>query len=191
VNQRLSLDFTGFVSFYRRLQTAEPATPFVTINGGVPLLVIPLLVGNEAHARDHGVEVFANWKVTNRWKISPGYSLLRMSVEPDPSSQDTLIGQTAGNSPKQQFQIRSMLTLRRNLEWDSSLKYVAGLDGINIPGYARLDTRLGWHLGDSMEVSVSGQNLAKGRHVEFFDASGLFVQTEVARSVFGKVSWRF
>jgi iron complex outermembrane receptor protein len=191
VNRRLSVDLTAFLSFYQHLQTQEPGTPYLSVGTGEPLLVVPVTLANLAHARDYGAELFANWKVTGRWKVSPGFSMLRMSVQPDASSQDSRIAQTPGYSPRQQFEVRSMLSLRKNLEWDSSLKYVGRLDALNIPGYARLDARLGWHPAESWELSISGQNLTAARHLEFVDDSGLFLRTEVARTVSGKVTWRF
>lgn len=93
--------------------------------------------------------------------------MLRMSIQPDPSSDNIGISLIAGNSPRQQFEIRSMLTLPKNLEWGSSIKYVSNLVSQGLPGYARLDTRLGWRVGESWELSVSGQNLAARRHLEF------------------------
>ncbi len=189
VNPRLSLDFTGFLTSYHELETTEPEAPFFATDQG--LLVIPLKFGNLAHARSYGVEFFAHWNVTDRWKINPGYSLLQMAVKRDPSSQDPDIEQTSGNTPRHQFQIRSLFNLRRNLEWDSSLIYVSGLRHLAIPSYVRLDTRLGWRLGESVEFSIVGQNLLTPRHLEFFDTSGLVLHTEVERSVFGKITWRF
>jgi iron complex outermembrane recepter protein len=189
INPRLSLDFAGFLSYYHQLETTEPQTAFFTADPG--FVVVPLVYGNLAHARDYGVEFFAHWNVTSRWKISPGYSLLQMAVKRDPSSQDPRIEQTPGDTPKHQFQIRSLLNLRRNVEWDSSLMYVSSLKNQNIQGYVRVDTRLGWRLGEFIELSITGQNLLAPRHLEFLDASGLILHTEVERSVFGKVTWRF
>ena len=189
INPRLSLDFTGFLSYYHELATTDPQAPFFAPDPG--FLVIPLVYGNLAQARDYGVEFFAHWNVVSRWKISPGYSLLRMTVQRDPSSQDPMIEQTPGDAPQHQFQIRSLLNLRRNLEWDSSLMYVSSLTNQNIPSYVRVDTRLGWRLGECVELSLTGQNLLTPRHLEFFDAGGTILHTEVQRSVFGKITWRF
>jgi iron complex outermembrane receptor protein len=146
---------------------------------------------NLGHARDFGIEAFANWQATAKWKISPGVSLLRMSVGQDPASKDTIFLTTPGDSPRQQFEVRSLLNLRRNLEWDSSLKYVAALGTFNVSAYARVDTRLGWHFGEKTELSVVGQNLATGPRFEFFDTSGLLTPSLVARTVFAKIIWRF
>ncbi len=189
--RRLSLDVTAFLSFYSRLQTTEQQTPFITFSGGDPLLVLPQQFGNLGHATDFGMEFFANWNVNSFWRLSPGYSFLEMKTGIDPGSQDTSFALMPGNSPRHQPQIRSLLNLRTNIELDTSLKFVSRLSSQNVPGYARFDARLGWRPGERIEFSVVGQNLATPRHIEFVDNSGFFVGTEVERSVFGKITWRF
>jgi diguanylate cyclase (GGDEF)-like protein/PAS domain S-box-containing protein len=187
LNSRTSLDITGFLSYYGDLVTYESGAPAFASGA----FVIPVTPENLGKARDYGLEVFGGWQATSRWKISPGFSLLRMHLAGEPVTKDLGFLADGGDSPKQQFEIRSLLNLRRNLEWDSSLKYVASLGTQNIPAYARLDLRLGWKLGESTELSLSGQNLTSRRHFEFFDNSGLFTASEIARSVFGKLTWRF
>jgi iron complex outermembrane receptor protein len=189
--RRLSLDVTAFRSFYSRLQSTEPLTPFIDFSAGNPLLVLPLQFGNLGRATDFGMEFFANWNVNSSWRISPGYSFLEMKTGIDAGSQDTSNALIAGNSPRHQPQIRSLLNLRKNIELDTSLKFVSRLSSQNVPGYLRWDVRIGWQPGEAMEFSIVGQNLATPRHVEFIDNSGFFVATEVERSVFGKITWRF
>jgi iron complex outermembrane receptor protein len=190
VSKRLSLDVVAFTSFYRQLKTSEPHDSYFTTDPAPPHLVFPSVADYNAHAHNSGAEIFANWNVTNRWRISPGYTLLHMAVVRDPSSKDAQIEQTPGDSPKRQYQIRSLLNLRRNLDWDCSLSYVGRLSNGNIPGYTRLDTRLGWRLGESVELSVAGQNLLRPRHPEFHDALQVN-RTQIERSVLGKITWRF
>ena len=69
--------------------------------------------------------------------------------------------------------------------------YVSSLSHRSTPGYVRVDTRLGWRPAESVEFSLVGQNLFAPRHLEFFDTSGLVFHTEVERSIFGKITWRF
>jgi len=76
------------------------------------------------------------------------------------------------------------------MEWDGSLAHVGPLSSAGVPGYTRVDTRIGWRWGESLEFSVVGQNLLRPRHAEFFDTDGLN-HTEIERSVFGKIVWRF
>jgi iron complex outermembrane recepter protein len=190
VNRRLSLDITGFLSFYQNLQTSEPQAPFFTLTPGPPHLVIPLLYEYLAHARDYGAEFFANWNVTDRWKISPGLSLLNMAVTREASSQDATVEQLPGYSPRRSFEVRSFVNLGRAFEWDQTIGYTGPLAVGNIPGYVRLDTRVGWRMGEFMEFSIVGQNLLEPRHAEFPDIDFIDHMLD-QRSIFGKITWRF
>ena len=92
--------------------------------------------------------------------------------------------------PRYTLQIRSLLNLTRTVDFDQSLYYTARLPGGSIPGHARLDLRLSKRFGESMELSVTGQNLLRPRTVEFGDANAV-IGTQAVRSVYGKVTWRF
>jgi len=53
-----------------------------------------------------------------------------------------------------------------------------------------LDTRVGWRLGEFVELSVVGQNLLRPRHQEFPTIHFINPMLD-QRSVFGKITWRF
>jgi iron complex outermembrane receptor protein len=142
---------------------------------------------DNAHARTYGAEVFLDWSVTKRWRISPGYTYLQMAVSPDASSLDTEVSSAAGDAPKHGYTIRSRVTLPSNFEWDTSLYFVSALPDQGIPSYNRLDTCVGWRLGESIELSLVGQNLLTRRHGEFGDDAPL--HTLVERRVAAKVVW--
>ena len=188
--KRLSLDFTAFRSRYSRLPSLEPDAPYFTSIPAPPNLVLPNHRGNLAHADNYGGEAFANWNVTRWWRISPGFSFLQMKIGVVPSSRDTSTQALVGYSPKQQAQVRSTLDLAHRLEWDTSAYFVGALRKGPVPSYTRLDTRLGWRAGDSMEFSVAGQNLLTPRHMEFRQVTPVDV-TQVERSLVGTVTWRF
>jgi len=190
VNRRISFDVTTFLSNYSDVRTTEPGTPFFTLTSGPPHLVIPEMFGNLARARTYGAELSGNWDVTSRWRISPGFSLLRMKFMPDPASGDTTIAATGGYSPEHQAQLRSFVKLSHRLDWDPSAYFVGALSNGPVPAYTRLDTRLGWTLGESVYFSVSGQNLLSPHHFEFLNGYQIH-PTEVERSIVGKITWRF
>ena len=191
VSKRVSVDLTLFASRYHNQQSTEPGAPYFAMTPGPPHLVIPYYFANLAYVKDYGVEFFAHWNVSRRWQVSPGYSYLDMNIQFDPASQDALDRGFAGLSPKHQFQVRSNLSLPHHLEWDGSLYYVSELWSARIPAYERLDTRIGWRAGESVEFSVVGQNLLSPRRVEFGSPYFGAMPTYVERSVFGKVTWRF
>jgi iron complex outermembrane receptor protein len=190
VNRRMSFDATTFLSNYANLRTTETGASYFTSSPGPPHLVIPETWGNLARAQNYGVELSGSWDVTSRWRISPGFSFLHMNVRPDASSTDTTVGLTGGYSPKHQAQLRSSVKLSHRMEWDTSAYFVGVLSNGPVPAYTRLDTRLGWTIGESMYFSVSGQNLLSPRHFEFLN--GTLVQpTEVERSIVAKLTWHF
>jgi len=188
ITRRLSVDVTGFLSFYNDLQTTEPQTPYFDPAGGY--VVIPLVFEYKARAVSYGAEAFANWNVTSRWKISPGLTMLNISVTRDLSSQDSTIEQTPGYSPRRGYQVRSFINLGRSFEWDQTIGYTGPLATGDIPGYVRVDTRFGWHWGERCDFSVTGQNLLAPRHAEFPDIHFVDHMQE-QRSIFGKITWHF
>src|ERR1035438_9675522 len=69
--------------------------------------------------------------IAKRWRITPGFSLIRMDAFRDPSRQDPSAETSAGDKPKYQFPLGSSFGLRRNLfrkDWgsDTSLYFVPG-----------------------------------------------------------------
>ncbi len=190
LSKRLTLDATGFLSNYSRLQTVEAGTPFFSTYPAPPYLILPNTFGNLGNATDYGVEASAHWNLSRSWRISPGFSFLQMHVSRDALSNDTGFAGTAGDSPKFQAQLQSTIKLPHNVEWDTSVYYVSALKTGPVPAYTRLDTGFNWHIGESIDLSVGGQNLLSPRHIEFLDSMQL-VPTEVGRTVNAKVTWHF
>jgi iron complex outermembrane receptor protein len=189
ISKRLSFDFASFWNRYHHLQTDEPQPSFLTSNPMPPHFVFPEISDDRAHARTYGGEIFVNWNVMDRWRVSPGYAFLQMRVSPDASSQDTAVTAQPGDAPKHSFQIRSQLSLPHRVDWDVALYRVGALPDQGVSAYARVDMRLGWRMGESVEFSIVGQNLLAPRHAEFGDDAPL--HTLAQRSVSGKISWRF
>ncbi len=187
---KFSLDVATFLSFYRHLETVEPL-PVVVIPG-VPLeYLAPMIFDNKARATDYGGEVALKWQATPRWRIDPGYSYLHATLRQDPSSQGLPSYYLNNGFPQNMVQVRSQVNLSRRMEFDQSLYYTARLPGGGtVPGHARVDLRLARRLGELIEVSMVGQNLLRARAAEYGDSYGV-IGTEVVRSVYAKVTWKF
>ncbi len=190
IGKRLSVDIAAFSSSYLGLQTNEPGPTYFTATPAPFHLVTPILFEDHANARTYGGEVFVNWSVTRRWRLSPGFSYIHMHVQGDGASQDPDPGEIVTQTPSRQFQIRSSLSLPKRVDWDSAVSYVGSLSAGPTPSYTRLDSRLGWRIGESVELSLMGQNLLQARHAEFIDTFQIS-HTMVERSVFAKFTWRF
>ena len=190
LSKTLSLDVTGFLSYYRNLINPEPQPIVTTILPSGLQIEAPLIYQNSADARGYGGEAYITWQPIRRWRISPGYSYLSMKTTLEPFSHVAASSDNSGDNPKHMFQVRSSLNLPRNFEFDSSLYYVTKLTQGSVPAHERLDCRLAWRPGEKIELSLVGQNLLGPRSLEFADAN-LFRETEPRRSIFGKITWRF
>jgi iron complex outermembrane receptor protein len=189
LTKKISLDATVFYSSIHNLITLIPGSPFFEA-GNPDQLIIPSYFRDAATGHTYGAELYATWTVSSHWKLNAGYSMIHMNVDGIGIGTP---GSTDATTPRGQFQIRSLLTLKHNLEWDTSLFEVAplGADGIvNIPAYTRLDSRLGRHFGEFFDLSVVGQNLLQPSHSEFADTAGI-QHALIARSVYVKLTWRF
>jgi len=189
LSKQFSLDLATFWNRYHHLQTDEPGATFFTASPPPPHFVLPQTSSDLAHARTYGAEIFGNWNVVRRWRISPGYAFLQMRFRPDGSSQDGTVADESGDSPKHGFQVRSQLSLPHRLNWDATVYRVGALPDQGVSRYTRVDMRLGWLAGESIEFSLVGQNLLTPQHAEFGDDAPL--HTLAQRSVFAKMAWTF
>jgi iron complex outermembrane receptor protein len=189
---RLSLDATVFVSSYRKLQSVETLPDIIQSNP--PLLIHRQTFGNKLQGTTDGIEVAVNWKLTNRWSLSPGYSFLQMHLQahapPDPSDIKS-IADIQGTNPAHQAQFRSHLDIWHGLSWDVAAYFVDRLPAPMIASHTRVDTQLSWRIGDATELSFVGQNLLSDHHSEFNDQLQSVNSSLIKRSAYTKFTWRF
>ena len=189
VNEKLSIDITGFVSDYSGLvslaiQAPMPVSP--------ALVIIPVVGNNDASARTHGFEIAADWQVSPTWRIQPNYSRLylrspRLSDPLASASQDLWEGRV----PRHRASLRSSWTLGEGRQFDLWLKYTSSLGNPQVPAYTALDLRYAFRIGKQVEVAIVGQNLLDQRHLEFVADYVPAQQIEIGRSLQIKGTWRF
>ena len=188
---RLFCDVATFYNSYDNLFTIEPGVPFMEDTPAPVHRVLPQIVSNKSSGEAYGVEVAANYTLMEPWRVAAGYTWFDMSVRADPTSRFTQVKDQEGDSPHNQFNARSYLNLPWNLRFDTAVYYVDNLPDQHVPGYIRLDLRLAWNITDRLELSAVGQNLSEARHAEFGNEISGSIATEVPRSGYGKLTWRF
>jgi len=187
-----SIDVAAFYHDYSNQQTTEPRTPFLEATPAPSHLVLPSTFENLEHGEEYGVEVAANWKVNDRWVISPGYDFARVHLTVSAGSQDASgAADDAGSDPHVQAQLRSHLELANRWSWDTSAFFVDRIVFQQIPAYTRLDSGLTWRWKEGVTLSVVGQNLLHDHHLEFVDSTGAARSTEIKRSAYAKLTWQF
>lgn len=189
--KRLSIDFAAYYNQYDNQQTTEPAAAFFEPTPAPAHLVLPSTYENLMHGEGHGLETTANWKLTDRWTISPGYDLERLFMQTSPLSQDPqAVLETDEGDPHVQAQLRSHAELSSKLDWDTSVYFVDRILFTPVPAYTRLDSGLSYRWRQGLSLSVMGQNLLKDHHLEFIDSAGASRSTLIKRSAYAKITWQ-
>lgn len=198
ITQNFSLDIVTFFNNYTNIQTLEPGMPFSESDSSSAHIVQPIFFDNRGRAQTYGAELAADWEPLEWWRLVASYSYLNLEFDSQPDSGDINAAVEEGESPDNQFSIRSQLSITDNWEFDSTFRYVdrlpsiEGTPPVEVDSYCELDLRLGWHPTKQLEISLVGQNLLNPDHLEHVARN--FINTEpveVQRGVYGKVTWRF
>jgi iron complex outermembrane receptor protein len=188
---QFSVDIAAFFNDYSNLRTLEPGNPFLEVSPSPAHLVFPFTVGNKMDGETYGVEVAADWRASDWWRIQASYTYLQIQLDLDRDSGDTLSESAEGDSPHHQVSLRSSMDIVSDLALDLWVRYVDDLPSQDVDSYITLDVRLGWKLHEDVELSVIGQNLLDDHHPEYKPEFIDTIPTEVQRSVYGKVTWQF
>jgi iron complex outermembrane receptor protein len=185
----VTADLATFFCRYSRLRSMDIGSSVLEMDPQ-PRLLIPLQWGNNAAGHTYGVEIATNWSVTRQWRLSANYSWFRYVLDRAHLGPKRIPVDIEGTSPAHQVQFRSQLDISRKLTCDTGIYFVSALSGMSVPAYVRTDARLGWRPTREAEISLGGQNLLNGRHLEFLPND--YVQgSEPGRTAYLKVTWTF
>ena len=111
--------------------------------------------------------------------LAAGFGLQR-TEHLKPGRRDLTFGQSLGQDPPYQAQIRSEMNPFEDWEFDAALRSIGHVKARNattgntkvlVGAYTEMDLRLGWHAAKTTELSLEGFNLLHSRHLEFNDPS--------------------
>jgi iron complex outermembrane receptor protein len=184
----VSIDFTAFYSDYSNLRSWQQGKVVFNVSAGIAEL--PMILNNAISAKTYGFEIVTVWQMLDWWRWDANYSLLKMDFDgPDAASQ-------VSHSPQQHLSLRSSLKPMSNVDLDILFRYVdqqklpSIYSGTNVSAYVSMDIRLAWRPEKDVELSVVGQNLLAGKHLEY--SQELFTTpTKIDRGVYGKLTWHF
>ncbi|HUM93964.1 MAG TPA: TonB-dependent receptor [Candidatus Competibacter sp.] len=195
VSPRLSLDAAIFLNDYDQLRTFElTGQPNLNLFPA-PSLLQPATASNKLHGRTHGMELAADFRLRDNWRLQGAYSYVSMNLKADADSTDQGGAQIeAEGSPKNQWTLRSEMNLRDDLELDLWLRYVDDIPTFAIASYLTVDARLGWKLGKRFALSLAGRNLLDSPRLEYKEVAGFSAlprRAQVEREVYLMAEWRF
>ena len=186
---RLATSLSLFYNDYSDIRSTTQGPPTF------PSFGFPLVFANNLEGETHGLELSATWQPVDAWRLRGGYNLLEEHLHVKPGRVDFSNALNETSDPEQQLTLRSALDLRANLQLDIGLRWVDALHNNTgptpgtVPSYIEADARVGWLLGDNLELSLVGQNLLHDHHPEY-GFPGV-ARPEIERSVYGKVVLRY
>lgn len=190
-SEKTSIDLTAYYNVYNNYRSFEIGTPQIMTSPFFYILV-PLTIDNKANVNVYGWELSAKVNPNENWQLSAGYTYCRMNMIPDADCTDTLSLSNDAYYPHSQFQFRSSMDLKNNIELDIEhyLSSKFNDEYYYLPGWSRTDVRLGWKKSNTTEISLGVQNLFKSRHKEAYGTT-YEVASYIGRNVYGQLSWRY
>lgn len=178
VSDALNFSVTGFYHEWDKLRSGEitSLTPFLTIQ-----------LENKIEGNVYGGEAWANWQVTDSWRLGAGTVVLRKDLRLKPDSTDPVgvANDTLANDPEYQRTLRSSLELGLS-RLDVHARYVSELPNPVVPSYTAVDAFYSLRLGSDFEIAVSLQNMFDTSHIEFDSPAA---SREHERRAFLKLTW--
>jgi iron complex outermembrane receptor protein len=182
--------YSGLYSYALPFSSTGGLAPVVLGTPGDPIPVIPAVTANALNGVNQGAEGVVYFDVRRGWQLSGSYSSLfaGTTFRPGYNAQNSFALPTS--SPKHQWQVRSSWDVMRHWTADLAFYRTGALPDGTLPGYTRLDCRFGRSLGESAEISVSGQNLLRPYQREV--ASNILWASGLApRAVELSLRWNF
>jgi iron complex outermembrane receptor protein len=190
ITSAASLDLATFYSDYHGLSTFV----FDGFAAGTnpARLIFAFIPTNATAAETYGGEATADWRVSDKWKLSASYSLLNMNLFGDDHVVALGAEDAENQSPHHMANLRSQWDVTKDVSWDTMLYYVSGVSNFDVGDYARLDMRLGWRIADGLQFNLVGQDLLDRAHHEFIAPNDSHVLAiDISRSVYGNLTWRY
>ena len=192
LSPRASVDIAGFVNDYSQLRDFSFGA--LSLSTGLPnQFLLPMIANNQASAVTYGVEVSADWRPLDNWRIQSNYSFLDMQISASQLAKKVDPGTSAADkiNPQHQFSIRSNYDLSEKLQFNLWLRYTSDISYYQIPGYVTMDTKLVFKPAKNIELFVVGQNLFSQNHREFVADIAPSAAAFISRGVYAGAQWRF
>ncbi|GJL76725.1 TonB-dependent siderophore receptor [Nitrosomonas sp.] len=189
---RASIDTTAFFNDYSKLRDISAGTPFLQ-TAFPPHLILPARFTNSASGYTYGVEISADWRPHEQWRLQGNYSYLDIHINSGSvlEQNNPMSDSTARGSPRHQISLRSNYDFSEKMQFNLWLRYVSSRDFYQIPGYVTMDAKLAFKPAKNVELFLVGQNLFSQNHREITSNFPASVSTYIPRGIYAGAEWRF
>ncbi|MEO8494225.1 MAG: TonB-dependent receptor plug domain-containing protein [Planctomycetota bacterium] len=180
-----SYDIALFYNDYSKLISPIAGAPFVDPRFGTT--IFPLTRQNAQFGETYGIELAANWKLREYWRLYGQYTFQQVQLHGGSEAAE-------GQTPHNQVYLQSSWDIGCKWEFDLIGRYSDQLPGFTpvIDSYLEMDMRLAWHPNSGLELAVVGQNLLDSHHPENGTSPLLSSPlVEIQRSVYGQIVYKW
>jgi iron complex outermembrane receptor protein len=205
-DESFSLDFAAYYNKYSdirgvRLLPAVCAPSFVVVVNN-PLcvlsatkIIVPMQFSNLLSGSIRGAELTATWSPTRQWRLIASYAYLEHDFDENPVDfglfQLDFAELAAGLDARNQWTLRSNLSLNAHWDWDIMLRHVDALPTSEAPAYTEATSRIAWRPRTGFELAVVGENLLHADHREFVSDFVDLAPVSIKRNVRLQARWSF
>lgn len=187
----LSFDLALFYNDYDLLMTVEQNNALTPLTN---------YFDNKASATGHGLELVAAWQANSWLDLRLSYTYMQIDAEVDCDSTSAAIISSYENSyPEHEVSLLTKMTFTDKWQVNLWLNYVSEIKeasstakslNIVIDEYVDCDLAVIYKITADLEFMLVGQNLFNSSQLEFVSES-YTAPTEIDRSVYGKLTWKF
>ena len=171
--------------------TTEPGTAFLENTPAPAHLVQPLLFANNMSGEAYGLELSADWRARDWFRVRGSYTLFELELHRKAGTGTASNEAAEKRDPRHQLSLTAELDLGSDVELDATFRAVDRLSERNIRGYMTADVRLAWKPLDNVELSLVGRNLLQSQQAEARPEFLSTQITEVERSFYGSLKIEF
>jgi iron complex outermembrane recepter protein len=184
-----SIDATGFVGHYDRLQTQELGAPVVAFVP-FPQISVTTRWGNLLEAETRGLEVAGHWIPVPAWRFDGSYSAFHLTPRLSATSLDPASAAQDGSAPAAQWQLRTVFKPVARATVNAAVFHVDRLKQLQVEAYTRADVSAEWQFNSQLSVAAIGQHLLADSQSEF-GGNNLVQVTRIPRNVSLRLRWTF
>ncbi|HYM34429.1 MAG TPA: TonB-dependent receptor, partial [Steroidobacteraceae bacterium] len=158
-------------------------------------IVVPMQYTNLLSGHTWGAELTATWNPARQWRLIGSYAYLDHSFQENPVDfgifQLDFAKLAEGLDARNQWTLRSNLSIGAKWDWDVTLRHVDALPTSEAPAYTEANTRIAWRPRMGFELALVGENLLRPDHREFVSDFVDLSPVSIKRSVRVQARWSF
>ncbi len=190
-SDNIFMDISLFYNHYKDIIAGvKTGKPFLETYPSIHM-VVPITMGNNFTVDSFGSELSCNWAIRKWWRLTSGFTWFKLNIVNDNGTTDPRPDMAENNNSEYQASLISYMDLPHNLELNTMLFYVDGLDYSKVDSYVRCDINMSWHSGHGLAITIGGRNLFNGRHIEFNSEYIGIAETYIPTTFYGKITWSF